>query len=260
MKQLIIICAFFLSVSTAVMAQETYQVRQRSTESKGLVYDKENIYFLRPHTNGFAFGYTIGKIRSYYKTKYMSFEGGWVKHPKEVRQRSEFSGLSPSAQAASSFVFGKQNALLTLRMSWGNKIYVSDKAAYKGVAVGYSYEGGPLLGLLKPYYLDYQSNDTPVRPIKYTKETRDIFLDNSSSNIVGHSNFFQGFNEIKPLLGLQGKASIHLDFAASDEYVRAFEFGAMLDIYPKKVPIMVDVENRPFFINVFANFMFGKRK
>ena len=36
--------------------------------------------------------------------------------------------------------------------------------------------------------------------------------------------------------------------------------GAMLDVFPKNVPLMVSEENTPFFFNFFLNLQLGKRR
>ncbi len=263
MKRQLILAAFFSMIFMFAEAQAPFPVRQRAKDSKGLVYDREKIYYIRPHTNGLALGFSIGKAKTYYKTKYMAFEIGYLRHPKETRQSGD-SNISPTtagAQTSSSFILGKQNSLYNLRMGWGTKVFVSDKASYRGVAVGYSYEFGPMLGLVKPYYLDIQfSNDANPVPVKFTEATRSVFLDNYSGNIIGASSFSKGWNEVKILPGVHAKTALHFDFASTDEYIRALECGVMLDLYPKKVPIMIEAENRPFFLNVFANIMLGKRK
>ena len=262
MKKLIFLVAFIAFMAMESTAQATFQVRQRATDSKGLVYDRENIYFVRPHTNGLSFGFSKGRSKSYYKTKYFGVEVGFTRHPKETRQSGDSNVSAVSGtQFSGSFVLGKQNSLFNVRMMWGTKYFISDKGGYRGVAVGYSYEYGPILALIKPYYLDIQySNDANAVPVKYSEANRAIFLDNFSGNIIGASSVSKGWDSVKPLPGIHGKAALHFDFAATDEYVRALECGVMLDLYPKKVPIMIDVENRPFFLNVFANFMLGKRR
>jgi hypothetical protein len=53
---------------------------------------------------------------------------------------------------------------------------------------------------------------------------------------------------------------VHLDWGAFDEFLRALEVGIQLDIYPKKLPIMVNSENRPYFMNLYVSLQLGKRK
>ena len=164
--------------------------------------------------------------------------------------------------------------------------YLSEKARRKGVAVGISYEFGPSIGLVKPYYLEIndsdssrESNQVTTKSEKFTPETVERFL--SEQLILGSSGFSTGLSEISLLPGVQAKAAIHLDWGAFDEFVRGVEAGLMVDVYFRRVPIMVDdalvqslsqgststinieprnVQNRPFFINFFLNFQIGRRR
>ena len=54
-----------------------------------------------------------------------------------------------------------------------------------------------------------------------------------------------------------------IDWGAFDEFMRAVEAGIMIDIFPKKLPIMAPVngvdENRPYFFNLYVSLQLGKR-
>ena len=53
---------------------------------------------------------------------------------------------------------------------------------------------------------------------------------------------------------------MHLDWGAFDEFVKAFEIGAMLDVFPSKIPILVGENNHQVFLNFFVNLQLGKRR
>lgn len=266
MRKIIILIICFISSVVAYTQSVTFQPKQFSNESKGLVFNKELSFDLRLHTHGWAVAANFGRIKSYYKTKYYHIEIGELKHPKEFRHSfdypSQFSG-----RTSKSFVFGKQNNLYAIRAGIGYKRYYSEKAKRKGVAVGISYEAGPTIGLQKPYYLDFWrqrdggSNDIYIVSEKYDGNNYDSFTD--INRIYGASGFSKGFREIRPIPGIHGKMSVHFDWGAFDEFVKAFEAGIMVDAFFKKVPIMVDEEgfseNRPFFINLYLTLQLGKR-
>ncbi len=262
---LTILLASFVLLGTVGAQSVTFQPKQISNEPKGVIYNKELAFDVRLHTNGYAFAVNIGRIKTYYLTKYYHFEIGELKHPREHRHSfdypSQFSG-----RTSRSFVFGKQNTFLVVRAGMGAKRYFSEKAKRKGVAVGISYEAGPSLGLKKPYYLDFwrTPNNDPAQIFlvseKYTGDNHDSFLD--INKIYGASGFTKGFNEISVIPGIHGKMSVHFAWGAFDEFVKAFEAGIMVDAYLKKVPILVEVdnaENRPFFVNLYLTLQLGKR-
>ena len=122
------------------------------------------------------------------------------------------------------------------------------------MAVGISYEAGFSLGMLKPYYLEiYRTRDSnPIDFItvseKYTDENASTFLD--ISRIHGASGFSKGLGELDFVPGGHFKVSVHFDWGAFDEFVKAIEAGVMGDIFVREMPILADVEfaeNRPFF-------------
>lgn len=268
MKKFIYTLLFGCLCSSLLFAQSDQANRQFSPESKGIVYNKEFTVDFRLHTNGFALGANIGTLNTYYKTRYYHFEIGEIHHPKEYRQSFDLS-FPNTPTTSRSFIYGKQNNFFVLRAGIGEKRYFSEKARKRGVAVGMSYEIGPSLGILKPYYLQllYFPEDlerqAELRSRKYTEETAADFL--NIDRIYGAAGFAEGFSELSLTPGAQGKLAVHFDWGAFDEFVKAVEAGIMVDFYFKKIPLMVEdpaiggVENRPFFVNLFLNFQLGKR-
>lgn len=257
---------FILSLLTcAVMAQGTFQPKKIDNTPLGIVYDKEMSFNIRLHTNGLAMGINIGTIQTFYKTRFYQFEIGGVRHPKEYRQNFDYqSGIN--GRSSRSFVFGKRNSLINLRAGVGAKRYLTEKAKKRGLSAGYSYVVGGTLGILKPYYLElYQSVDGQnfLTTEKYSTENEDRFLD--IRNIFGAAKFSKGFDELSFQPGFHAKAAVHLDWGAFDEMVKAVEVGFMIDVYLKKVPVMIEsdmnqnTENQPFFLNLYLNFEIGKR-
>lgn len=237
-------------------------------DNKGIVYNKEFSINFKLHTNGYSVGVDVGTLQTYYLTRFWSFEIGEVKHPKEFRQSFDFR--SPTTNRISrAFIFGKQNTFIPLRVGFGEKRYLSEKAKRKGLAIGLSYAAGGSLGLLKPYYLDILryadggSGDPFVRSESYSPDNADAFL--NTNLIYGSSGFAKGLNEISVLPGAHAKFAVHFDWGAFDEFVKALDAGVMVDLYFRDVPIMVEspqvtnAENVPIFINLYLNLQLGKR-
>lgn len=244
-----------------LFAQETIQPKQLDDPSKGIIYNRELAMNFRLHTHGFSFGANIGRLQTYYRTKYWHFELGEIKHAKEFKQSFE-AASSLNSRVAKAFKYGKQNHLFVLRAGVGAKRYFSEKAKHKGVAVGISYEAGGTLGILKPYYLELRSgqDDRFTTSERYTEFTAKRFLDRDL--IHGASSWTKGFGHLSLVPGAHARFSVHFDWGAFDEYLKSFEGGIMVDAFSKKVPIMVDqpnVENNLLFLNLFLNLQFGKR-
>ena len=253
------ICLIFAG---ALAASAWSQNTTPPVEHVGIVYNRETTFNLKLTTNrGFAPGLEFGRLRTYYKTTYYHISLGELKHPKEQRQSAE----PVQSRSFRPYVFGKQNNFFALRGGWGVKRYFSEKAKHKGVAVGMSYAFGPTLGLLKPYYLAicYPDPDSPgdcrIFHEKYTSENANLFLD-ENGRIKGASPFTRGFSELGFLPGANLSLAFHMDWGAFDEFVKALEIGAMLDVFPKKVPILVSEDNNQLFLNFFVNLQLGKRR
>jgi hypothetical protein len=241
-------------------AQETIQPKQMDDPAKGIIYNREFSTNFRLHTHGLSFGISGGRLQTYYRTKYWHVEVGELKHAKEFRQSWD-APSSLNGRVSRAFKYGKQNNLLVLRGGIGNKRYFSEKAKHKGVAVGISYEAGGTLGLLKPYYLELQSGDgNTTYAARYSEETASRFLD--ITKIHGASSWGKGFGQASFLPGAHARFSVHFDWGAFDEYLKSFEGGVMVDVFARKAPIMVEldnVENNQLFLNLFLNLQFGKR-
>jgi len=257
-----------LAAIQPLAAQQTLDLGKNNyDQEKGIIYDKETTVDFKLHTNGASIGLNFGTLETFYKTRYWHVEIGELKHPRETRQSRNLNtgGFGGSFR---SYIFGKQNNFFVVRGGFGEKRYLSEKARRKGVAVGYSYEAGPSIGILKPYYLvlRYVSEDfgrPNYRSERFSQENADRFLNNSS--IFGADSFTRGLGEISVLPGIHGKFALHFDAGAFDELVKAVEAGVMFDLYFREVPIMVetpaieDSDNRSFFLNLFVTLQLGKR-
>ena len=250
-----IITAIILCLPGILLAQSIQ-------EEVGVIYNRETTLNLKVTTNkGFAPGLEWGRLKTYYKTSYFYANIGEIRHPKEQKQSADPT-ISRSFRP---YVYGKQNNLYMVRGGWGFKRYYTEKARYKGVAVGMSYSFGPTLGLLKPYYLALRrpSFDNPgnsrIVSERYTEENAEIFLDNT--RILGAMSFTKGFSELDFLPGGSASVALHLDWGAFDEMVKAIEIGAMVDVFARRAPILVsDEQNRQVFFNFFINLQLGKRR
>lgn len=252
----------FISIFSSVDAQELIFPKAPELRSKGVIYRTEKATEITVHTRGISLSLYRGELINYKTTKYKVLSFGYLRHPKEVRQsvQSNIMG-APVVIAGTFYVYGKQNSFLFINGGLGRKKLVTGKEKRRGIAVGYRVEGGGSLGLLKPYYLDLNKETIPGQSRlvseKYSKENESVFLDNDS--IFGQSGFFRGFGEMKFALGGYGKAGIHFSQGAHESFIRALEVGVMLNVYTKKLPILIIENNRFFFSNLYISVHFGKR-
>ena len=241
-------------------AQVTIQPKSPTPSSSGIIYDQESVFTYRLHPRGMAFGWYQGEIRTYYKTTFWNVELGYIRHHKETRQTNDLAAII-RGETPRPYVYGKQNSLFVLRGGLGGKRYFSEKAKRKGLAIGVTYSGGLTLGFVKPYYLRLierqENNSFAVVTERYSEDNADLFLDPFS--IYGGTFFTKGLGELSVIPGVHGQIATHFAFGAFDEYVMAIDGGLMVDVFPRKVPIMV-ADNQAYFINLFLTLHIGKRK
>ncbi|MGB2735027.1 MAG: hypothetical protein WBC35_14220, partial [Saprospiraceae bacterium] len=225
------------------------------------LYTEEQSFLGGIHSSGFNIGYRKGIIKKYYLTTYYHIDFGSLKHPKEYHQSLRTQSILHNIPSANGFVYGKQNSFYALRGGLGAKRYFSEKAKRKGVAVALSYEAGPALGITKPYYLDirkYDGDRYKIEAERYSEETKADFLDLNS--IAGSSSFLKGITHLGIIPGIQGKASLNFSFGEQEQFVKALEAGMLIDVYARKIPIMVETPNTAYFINFYVGVEIGKRK
>ncbi|MDF1697764.1 MAG: hypothetical protein P1U56_18095 [Saprospiraceae bacterium] len=255
----------FIAVGLELQAQKTFQPKATQFDWKGIVYRKERAFEARLHTHGGLIGMNFGEIKTYYKTNYFHISLGYLKDPRESRQNRNLSFSFP--ERSKSFAFGKQNSVINLRGGLGSKRFLSEKAKRKGIAIGYDYQVGPSIAILKPYYLELLYSvenggvtDRVLRTERYTPENAEKFT--TYNDVFGGAGYFTGFGELTVVPGIQAQLGLFFSMGAFDKYVKALELGMMVDVYSKKLPIMIETEeisNKPYFFNFYIKFLLGKR-
>ncbi len=247
----------FLTTFCFIALKSNAQQRLNS-DTKGILYNKEKALDARILTHGWAVDVYLGTLKTYFKTQYYRFGIGNLMHSKEKRAATEYvaTGFSTGVRH---YRYGKQNYVYTLHGGWGMKHYYTEKAKRKGVSLAMNYSGGLIAGLLIPYYLDV--SDPKKRGssnyFKYSDETAASFLDRHL--IRGKGGVFKGVKETSIVPGVFAQVGVHLDWGAFDEFLHAVEVGAQLQVFSKKMPIMVIEENKPYFFNLYLSLQIGKR-
>jgi hypothetical protein len=229
--------------------------------NKGIVYNKEKVFHFNLQRRGYSFGYQQGKIKTYYRTPYWFVNFGELRNSKEFKQRSFFQ--SNNNISSRSFIYGKQNSLFVLRAGKGQKRYFSEKQSENGVALGFSYDLGFTLGMLKPYYLELfrgldRNGVALTQKERYSESNADLFLD--PNRIEGSGGFLKGWDELSLVPGIHGKLAGHFDWGAYDRVLKAIEVGVMADVFSRTMPMMVNDSNSPVFVTLFVNLQIGLRE
>ncbi|TXF91615.1 hypothetical protein FUA23_00070 [Neolewinella aurantiaca] len=262
---LLVLCFLLTSV---VAAQQRLPGNSNiyGATGKGLVYDNEltfNMSLASPRN--FLIGMRSGKLVTFDEMKFWSLSFGDLRHSRERRENPDRINLLTN-RVSRAYVFGKQNQLYALRVGFGKRKYLSEKARQRGVAVGYSYEFGPTIGFLKPYYLEVDAgepNSNRIVDIKYTGDNASDFL--NQDRIFGASAWTQGIDEISIRPGIHAKVAAHFGFGAYDEMAKSLEAGISADYLLGDTDIMIEsdltpgVSNSPLHVSLFINVQLGKR-
>lgn len=260
MKQILLSILLFLP-TVFLFSQENSPYLGANQGGKGIIYNKEFAVELIPQTNGFAVGFNLGKIKTYYKTTFYHLDLGQLRHVREFRQSYDLQNFN--GKTSRPFIYGKTNSLYVVRGAYGVKKYFSEKAKEKGLAIGMTVQGGPSLGFLKPYSLELirRQNDSPtsifISTETYSENNKDIFLDPNA--IYGGTGFTTGWKGIKINPGLNFRTAVLFDWGAFDEFLKSAEVGVVADFYFLPVPIMVTQDNSRLFLNFYLNLQLGKR-
>lgn len=241
------IALFLMLISTTVcFAQLPDQADGR------LLYKKEVVGGLTMHTAGWGFHFRYGKQISNLKKLSFGLDVVNIKHPKEKKV------FNPAFDDGKGFYYGKLNSLIAVRPTIGIRKIWYQKKRPQGVEIGYNFNVGPSLGLVKPTYLEiiYPLNDGSAT----LSEERFDPNKHTVDNIYGRARFGKGMNEISIYPGAFAKFGLHFEYSGDEESIQALEVGAMVDYYPaKKVPIMAIADNYNLFLNFYVSLIFGKK-
>lgn len=267
MIRLLVFFAFFSSLPAVVSAQQQLPGNKNiyNAGARGIIYDRELDFTASLQSpRNIEIGVRSGKLISYDKMKFWSISLGNIRHSRERRINPE--DFNPRTKRISrSFTLGKENQLYAVRVGFGKRKYWSEKARQKGVAIGYSYEFGPSLGVLKPYYLESKLGDGQFNTvdIRHTGENTERFLDQNS--IFGASSFGTGLDEISFRPGFHARIATHFGFGAYDELSKYLEAGLLIDYFVGETNILIEsdltpgVTNPPAFLSLYVKMAFGKR-
>ena len=233
---------------TAVMAQQTIYEETR------VPYKRELYGGILLHGDGWGLQFYHAKYNTARDRRLLGIEVVGMKHPKEVKS------FNPYYEDARGYFYGKSNALLILRPTYGRKLQLTDKIRRSGAEVNFIWGVGPSIGLLKPVYLQIGKPDRiPYENIaveRYDPAIHDV------QNIYGRATWFNGVGEIKPYLGGFGRVALSFEYSTETTGLKGLEVGAMVDVYQKTVPIMAELEgvrNKQFFFQFYLALQFGKK-
>ncbi len=208
-------------------------------------YSREFIWGINKNTNsgligGFIMKFSKSAGEGIYRT--IGFEMLNVKHPKERRYISPATGTS--------FIYGKQNFLYSIRGQYGYEKIMFQKAPQQGVQINIGAAIGPTLGIVAPYYVVSGGES----------EVYDPNVHISPSAIDGSGKLFEGLGESSIVPGLNGKIGVLFEFGTFRKNVAGIEIGVAAEIFTKKIILVPTQDNRSFYPSAYFNLFWGTRK
>ncbi|MDF7814367.1 hypothetical protein [Hymenobacter sp. YC55] len=227
-------------------------------------YRKEFVYGVNFNTRGGLIGgvsVRSTRVLTENWSRFWSIEAVEVKHRKERRVAS-FNG--------SSFVLDKANYFIVLRPSVGAQRVVFRKAAESGVQVNALMSAGPSIGLLMPYYINYDftQRDINGRPIggeDVRTEQYDPYIHTDQSLIRDRAPLFSGASETKPYIGAHWRGALSFEYGRYRDAVAGIETGVLLEVYGKRPVILRSRDvpdskiNNSFYPSVYLTIYLGSR-
>ncbi len=223
---------------------------------------KERSVGLRLNSDGYTVFFETGKsigqdakrIENLHDTRLWQFEFSEKNAPKELRMY----GWDRDKQSDKKYVFAKTNSFYALKFNYIYRKMIAGKPFAKTVSVHWVNGAGLAIGLLKPYYINAYDGAGALKPMKYTPENAEYFL--NTYRITGSSGLIKGIGETKIIPGLHLKTALHFDYSKNKFWVTAIETGATAEIYTSKIELMANQKSQQYFFNVYAGFQFGNRR
>ena len=258
MKYIIVISALIFS---AISVQAQFE-----SDDPSFNYDHAWSFAAKLRSDGWMVSGEYTQTLHYRKHRIFMLEMGGYKHPKQKkRSRDPNAGIFGS-NGRKPYVYGKQNSLFATHLLYGYKHMVAERGRKNGVMINVQYMGGLTLGFLKPYVLKICNENRPCQnefetaTVSYQEGEDNGFLDDA--RIWGFAGFGSGFRGLSVLPGAHGRIGFQFDWSTTDNFIKAIEVGASVDVYIKKVPILVNEvkeKNRFLFPNVYVGFQLGKK-
>lgn len=257
----------FLSLLLASVLRSQTQTSIYDDPGRTL-YSREMYGGILVHGDGWGAQFTFGRYRTAADRELYGIELVGMKHPKEIKS------FNPFYEDSRGYFYGKQNAMLILRPTFGRKHRITEKVRKSGVEVNYVWGIGPSLGLLKPIYLQigyvysqdslHTAEPAKIPPYDYIVDERYDPQVHFANNIYGRSSWFKGLDQLKIYPGAFARFAFNFEYAGDNTGIKALEVGASIDAYPKVIPIMAEnvpgvanTENKQFFLEFYVALQFG---
>ncbi len=238
-----------------------FQVPVFAQREGAIEYEQEFLAGINFNTNaGLIGGVTLRYSKLLYESKKQfhnfGLDLGIVKHPKELRYANQ--------SGSGSFIAYKSHHLVVLRPTYGREFVLFHKGNEDGVQLDLIINAGLSIGILTPYYIQYQeANSIVSETIPYKPDIANFSL----TNIISSSGYLTGFGESKIVPGLHLKTGFSFEYGHYSNKVTGLEVGFLLEAFTQKMVMMESPSNVPggfknnqVFTSVYITIFYGGRK
>ncbi len=201
------------------------------------------------HSFGFGFDvrYLMPRSGSDY---FIGLSMSSYKNPHELKIKSAYSD-----QGGKDYVYDKLNYGYVIAPTFGITRKLIKRNLFNRIGVSASVSAGPLLALLKPYYVEvavpFNGNQALVEVHPYDPNQYNY------GNIYGVADYFLGMKEMRAMPGGRAKFGTLIDFSAGSTYIRAVELSLFADIFAKQLPLLGTNFNKQAFIGGSVEILVG---
>jgi len=248
MKLLASLIFLFFILSINVFSQEN-----AINEYTSIRYDKSFQGGILKLSNGLGFSvqYKVQRKSSIFLFNLDIYN---LKHPKESRV------VNPIEDAALPYVYGKIFSAIPVHFGFGNEFLIADKEVPNGIRIGFLYNIGIDMALLKPQYLwinyYYPEIGKIQRLERYDPENP---IHANQNNIFGGSSFYHGLSSMESVFGTFAKVAFNFEWNKEEYSYKTLETGVLIDAFPEPLPIFGFIQNSKIFLNIYLALNFGKR-
>lgn len=242
-------CAFMLPAQNIDIQDEN----NVPLEEK-LVYRHQNSVNVAIHSQGFGFGFKIGKIKSIHKTV------NWEAEVISLRSLKEIKTINVSEYFTRPYVYGKLNNVFVARFGYGQENRIFGKPYWGGIETWWTYEIGASLALMKPYYY-YVSVYKPSGETGFVEVVEEQTFDNHTQwlNIIGRSAFTKGLAETKLSPGAHASVGLSFEIGKQRTRLQALNMKLVAEGFPMGVPIMDGQRINWFYLTLHLSYNWGSR-
>lgn len=216
----------------------------------------------RLNSDGWSSGLFYGHGNHHGQIAFWQLTFSEVKHEKEIKQQRANTAF-PELGPGTPFIFGKINNLYLLQIGYGRERLLLPSVLEGNVSIGFRYNGGLSLAMLKPYYLKLIYLDYSVIPAtafereeSYSEENKERFLNNGL--ILGKGRWTKGLADMNYIPGLYAEAALTIIPRKSKAFMQKITLGINGAFYSNKLSILADGKSYPWRACLFAGLELGK--